>query len=221
MLSHTEENYLKAIYHLAMEDKKEVSTNSISGSMNKKPASVSDMLKKLSQKKLIYYEKYKEITISKEGIKIALQIIRKQHLWEVFLVEKLKFNWDEVYEIAEELKHIKSAQLIERMDEFLHFPQYDPHGNPIPDVNGQIKAKKQILLSQLLPDTDGIVTGVKGSSTSFLKYIDKVGIHLGVKIRVLEKIEFDSSLEIEINNNKTFIVSQKVSDNIFVTEWKQ
>lgn len=220
MLSHTEENYLKAIYHLAVEDKKEVSTNSISGSMNKKPASVSDMLKKLSQKKLIYYEKYKEITISKEGIKIALQIIRKQHLWEVFLVEKLKFNWDEVYEIAEELKHIKSAQLIERMDEFLHFPQYDPHGNPIPDVNGQIKEKKQILLSQLLPDTDGIVTGVKGSSTSFQKYIDKVGIHLGVKIRVLEKIEFDSSLEIEINNNKTFIVSQKVSDNIFVTEWK-
>lgn len=218
MLTYTEENYLKAIYHLSGSGNKEVSTNSISESMSTKPASVSDMLKKLSQKNLINYEKYKGLTITKEGIKTALQVIRKHRLWEVFLVEKLKFNWDEVHEVAEELEHIRSNYLVERMDEFLGFPQYDPHGDPIPDSNGQIKAKNKISLTELPVNTEGIVVGVKESTSSFLKYLDKSGIHLGAKIKVLDKIEFDGSIEIEIDNKKTLIVSQKVSDNIFVTE---
>jgi len=218
MLTYTEENYLKAIYHLAGGGDKEVSTNSISESMNTKPASVSDMLKKLSQKNLINYEKYKGLTITKEGIKTALQVIRKHRLWEVFLVEKLKFNWDEVHEVAEELEHIRSNYLVERMDEFLGFPQYDPHGDPIPDANGQIKAKNKIPLTELSVNNEGIVVGVKESTSSFLKYLDKSGIHLGAKIKVLDKIEFDGSVEIEIDNKITLIVSQKVSDNIFITD---
>ena len=218
MLTYTEENYLKAIFHLSGGGDKEVSTNSISESMSTKPASVSDMLKKLSQKNLINYEKYKGLTITKEGIKTALQVIRKHRLWEVFLVEKLKFNWDEVHEVAEELEHIRSNYLVERMDEFLGFPQYDPHGDPIPDSNGQIKAKNKISLTELPVNNEGIVVGVKESTSAFLKYLDKSGIHLGAKIKVLDKIEFDGSIEIEIDNKKTLIVSQKVSDNIFVTD---
>src|SRR6478752_3743676 len=142
LLSLTEENYLKAIYHLSEDGTIDVSTNAISDALNTKPASVSDMLKKLSQKEVINYIKYQGVSLTPSGRKIALQIIRKHRLWEVFLVEKLKFNWDEVHEIAEQLEHIQSNLLIERLDEFLGFPPFDPHGDPIPNERGEMKAKK-------------------------------------------------------------------------------
>lgn len=218
MLSYTEENYLKAIYHLSEDGKKEVFTNSISEALQTKPASVSDMLRKLSQKDVIHYMKYKGVSITPKGKKAALQIIRKHRLWEVFLVEKLKFNWDEVHEIAEQLEHIQSNLLIERLDEFLGYPVYDPHGDPIPNNKGEIKPKIQIQLSELEVNKKGIVIGLKETSPLFLQYLDKAGIYIGARIKVTDKIEFDGSQEINIDNKKSIIVSHEVAKNIFMTE---
>jgi DtxR family transcriptional regulator, Mn-dependent transcriptional regulator len=168
MLTYTEENYLKAIYHLSDHGKSEVSTNAISDSLKTKPASVSDMLRKLSDKNVINYIKYQGVTLTAKGKKEALQIIRKHRLWEVFLVEKLKFNWDEVHEIAEQLEHIQSKLLIKRLDEFLGFPQHDPHGDPIPNEDGEMTPKKQVSLSEVRVGSQGIVMGLKETSPLFL-----------------------------------------------------
>lgn len=216
MLSFTEENYLKAIYHLSEDGKIDVSTNAISDALNTKPASVSDMLKKLSQKEVINYIKYQGVSLTPSGKKIALQIIRKHRLWEVFLVEKLKFNWDEVHEIAEQLEHIQSNLLIERLDEFLGFPPFDPHGDPIPNERGEMKAKKQTPLSEIDLHNQGKVIGLKETSPLFLQYLDKAGIYIGAKIKVMDKIEFDGSLEILIDNKKTILVSSEVAKNILI-----
>jgi DtxR family transcriptional regulator, Mn-dependent transcriptional regulator len=218
MLSLAEENYLKAIYHLSDHGKEGVSTNSISEVLKTKPASVSDMLKKLSQKEVINYVKYQGVTLTEHGKKTALQVIRKHRLWEVFLVEKLKFNWDEVHEIAEQMEHIQSTLLIERLDDFLGHPAYDPHGDPIPDSSGRIKAKSQIGLADAKVGSNGIVVGLKETSPLFLQYLDKAGIYIGAKLKLLDKIEFDLSMEIQIDNKKTFIVSNEVAKNIFITD---
>lgn len=218
MLSLAEENYLKAIYHLSDHGKDGVSTNSISEVLKTKPASVSDMLKKLSQKEVINYVKYQGVTLTEMGKKTALQVIRKHRLWEVFLVEKLKFNWDEVHEIAEQMEHIQSKLLIERLDEFLGHPAYDPHGDPIPDESGRIKAKSQICLAESKVGSHGIAIGLKETSPLFLQYLDKTGIYIGAKIKLIDKIEFDLSLEIQIDNKKTIIVSSEVAKNIFITD---
>ncbi|MBO9703201.1 MAG: metal-dependent transcriptional regulator [Sporocytophaga sp.] len=217
-LSFTEENYLKAIYHLSEDGKIDVSTNAISDALNTKPASVSDMLKKLSQKEVINYIKYQGVSLTPSGKKIALQIIRKHRLWEVFLVEKLKFNWDEVHEIAEQLEHIQSNLLIERLDEFLGFPPFDPHGDPIPNERGEMKAKKHTPLSETDLHNQGKVIGLKETSPLFLQYLDKAGIYIGAKIKVMDKIEFDGSLEILIDNKKTILVSSEVAKNILIAE---
>jgi DtxR family Mn-dependent transcriptional regulator len=218
MLSLAEENYLKAIYHLSDHGKEGVSTNSISEVLKTKPASVSDMLKKLSQKEVINYVKYQGVTLTDLGKKTALQVIRKHRLWEVFLVEKLKFNWDEVHEIAEQMEHIQSTLLIERLDEFLGHPAYDPHGDPIPDESGRFKAKSQICLSEVKVGRQGIAVGLKETSPLFLQYLDKTGIYIGAKIKLIDKIEFDLSIEIQIDNKKTIIVSNEVAKNIFITD---
>jgi len=218
LLSFTEENYLKAIYHLSEDGKIDVSTNAISDALNTKPASVSDMLKKLSQKEVINYIKYQGVSLTPSGQKIALQIIRKHRLWEVFLVEKLKFNWDEVHEIAEQLEHIQSNLLIERLDEFLGFPPFDPHGDPIPNERGEMKAKKHTPLSETDLHNQGKVIGLKETSPLFLQYLDKAGIYIGAKIKVMDKIEFDGSLEILIDNKKTILVSSEVAKNILIAE---
>jgi DtxR family Mn-dependent transcriptional regulator len=218
MLSLAEENYLKAIYHLSDHGKDGVSTNSISEVLKTKPASVSDMLKKLSQKEVINYVKYQGVTLTDHGKKTALQVIRKHRLWEVFLVEKLKFNWDEVHEIAEQMEHIQSTLLIERLDEFLGHPAYDPHGDPIPDESGRFKAKSQICLSEAKVGSHGIAIGLKETSPLFLQYLDKAGIYIGAKIKLIDKIEFDLSIEIQIDNKKTIIVSNEVAKNIFITD---
>lgn len=218
MLSFAEENYLKTIYHLSEEVDGAVSTNAIAESLNTKAASVTDMIKKLSNKGVLSYQKYRGVHVSETGKKAALQVIRKHRLWETFLVDKLKFNWDEVHEVAEQLEHINSALLIKRLDEFLAYPKYDPHGDPIPDENGEFKAKPQIALNHVKVDTTGIIVSVKDTSNAFLKYLDKIGIYLGAKIKILEKVDFDGSLEIQIDNKKTVFISKEVSENIWITD---
>jgi len=216
-LSFAEENYLKAIYHLSDGGKQSVSTNAISEVLKTKPASVSDMIRKLAAKGVIDYKRYHGVQISKDGKKNALAIIRKHRLWEVFLVEKLKFNWDEVHDIAEQLEHIHSTLLISRLDEFLGYPQFDPHGDPIPDKDGMIQTRPRVPLSRLEPGESGKLTSVNDSSDPFLRYLDKLNISIGCSIHIVEKHEFDGSLEILIDEkNKTF-VSSTVAENLLVT----
>jgi len=217
MLSFAEENYLKAIYHLSDGGRNSVSTNSISDSLKTKPASVSDMIRKLNNKGVITYEKYRGVNISETGKTQALEIIRKHRLWEVFLVEKLKFNWDEVHEIAEQLEHIRSPLLISRLDEFLAYPQYDPHGDPIPDKNGIIHTKPRVALSKLNSGESGKLISVNDTNDLFLKYLDKVKISIGCQILVKEKFEYDGSLEIMINNQFKLSISETVADNLLIS----
>jgi DtxR family Mn-dependent transcriptional regulator len=218
MLTFTEENYLKAIYHISQNGNHEVSTNAISDCLQTKPASVTDMLRKLAQKNVINYIKYQGVTLTNMGRKEALQIVRKHRLWEVFLVEKLKFNWDEVHEIAEQLEHIQSKLLIKRLDEFLGFPQHDPHGDPIPNEEGEMSAKKQICLSEVAVNSHGIVISLKETSPLFLQYLDKLNIYIGAKLKITDRIEFDSSLEIQIDGKKSVTISNEIAKNIMVTD---
>ena len=218
MLSYTEENYIKAIYHLSDNEGEGALTNTISEALATKPASVTDMLKKLANKELVNYKKYQGVTLTKTGRAHALMVIRKHRLWEVFLVEKLKFNWDEVHDIAEQLEHIQSTHLIEKLDEFLGFPVYDPHGDPIPSEEGKLIRKKTALLSEVKDGFTGEVANLKETSTSFLKYLDKIGIKIGSKVSVNSIIEFDSSMEISIDQKKLRLnISNDVAKNIFVT----
>jgi DtxR family transcriptional regulator, Mn-dependent transcriptional regulator len=215
-LTYAEENYLKAIYHISEAGKKGVSTNDIAAAMQTKPASVSDMLIKLSDKKVIEYRKYYGVHITEEGKKYALQTIRKHRLWEVFLVEKLHFTWDEVHEVADELEHIKSGILIQRLDEYLGYPKFDPHGDPIPDEYGDVKAKPRLPLSEIEINGTGQIVAVKDSSAAFLRYLDKVGAYIGARIKVLDKVEFDGSVEILVDNKKNIFMSKEVAGNVLV-----
>jgi DtxR family Mn-dependent transcriptional regulator len=217
-LTYAEENYLKAIYHLSEGGKKGVSTNDISGEMKTKPASVSDMLRKLGDKAVIEYRKYYGVHITEEGKKIALQTIRKHRLWEVFLVEKLKFSWDEVHEVADELEHIKSRILIQRLDEYLGFPKFDPHGDPIPDEYGDVRSRPRMPLNELELHMAGQIVAVKDSSAAFLRYLDKVGAYIGARIKVTDKVEFDGSIEILVDNKKSIFMSKDVAGNILVLQ---
>lgn len=218
MLSLSEENYLKCIYHLSKDGKEEVSTNAIAEQMNTKPASVTDMIRKLDKKGVLLYKKYQGVSLSPQGLAEALYVVRKHRLWEVFLVEKLKFHWDEVHDIAEQLEHIKSPLLIDRLDKFLGSPQYDPHGDPIPDENGSFKTKNLMSVSEMEIDMAGTIMAVKDTDAKFLKYLDKLGAYLGARIKVVEKIEFDGSMEIVIDNKRTVFISKEVSHNILIAE---
>jgi len=215
-LTSAEENYLKAIYHLSEGGKKGVSTNDVSAEMKTKPASVSDMLRKLGEKEVIEYRKYYGLHITEEGKKLALQTIRKHRLWEVFLVEKLKFSWDEVNEVADDLSHVKSKVLIQRLDEYLGFPKFDPHGDPIPDEYGDVRARPRQLLNELDLGSTGQIVAVKDSSPAFLRYLDKVGAYIGARIKVMDKTEFDGSVEILVDNKKSIFMSKDVAGNILV-----
>lgn len=215
MLTQTEENYLKAIFNLETAAAKAVSTNLLSEKMKIKASSVTDMVKKLAEKEFINYKKYKGVSLTKKGYKTALKIVRKHRLWEVFLVNKLGYNWDEVHEIAEQLEHINSDSLINKLDTFLDFPAFDPHGDPIPDKNGKIIPHKNFMLSSLKENEQCVVVGVKDSSTSFLKYLNKVSIKLGNVIKVHSIEAFDNSMVIE-NNNVSLTVSHQISKNLFV-----
>ncbi|MBX2894184.1 MAG: metal-dependent transcriptional regulator [Cyclobacteriaceae bacterium] len=215
MLSLTEENYLKAIYHLSEGGSKAVLTNALAEAMSTKAASVTDMIKKLSAKEVITYEKYYGVNVTAKGKSEALMVIRKHRLWETFLVDKLGFAWDEVHEVAEQLEHISSPRLIEKLDEFLGYPKVDPHGDPIPDSKGKIKVQPLIPIDQLPVGFHGKVAAVKDSDSNLLKYLDKIGARPGIKIKVLGKEEYDESMEILINDHRVFI-SKAVSQNILV-----
>jgi DtxR family Mn-dependent transcriptional regulator len=214
MNSQSEEDYLKALYHLEM-DFDSVSTNSIADYLDMKPSSVTDMLKKLAEKKFINYQKYKGTSLTKKGKLIALSIIRKHRLWETFLVDKLGFGWDQVHIIAEQLEHIKSEELIENLDNFLGNPKYDPHGDPIPNKEGEIEKMNQKVLVELKALQKGIITGVKKGTASLLNYLDKEKVKLGDSIKVIEILEFDGTYIVEINKRKlTF--SEKICQNLLL-----
>ena len=211
----SEENYIKVIYHLSLVSPKGVNTNAIAGMLETKASSVTDMLKKLSEKELVAYQKYQGVTLTEKGFLSAKMIVRKHRLWEVFLVEKLDFPWDEVHDIAEQLEHIKSEQLINKLANFLGNPTKDPHGDPIPDADGNIVTIEKVLLSELLQDQTGICVGVKDSSAAFLKYLDTNKIALGSEITLLAKEDFDLSLKISADK-KEMVISNKIASNLFV-----
>jgi DtxR family transcriptional regulator, Mn-dependent transcriptional regulator len=211
----SEENYLKVIYHVSLVAPKGVSTNAIAGMLDTKASSVTDMLKKLADKNLVSYQKYQGVTLTDEGLHKAKMIVRKHRLWEVFLVEKLQFSWDEVHEIAEELEHIQSEPLIDKLDAFLGFPAFDPHGDPIPNAKGVINKVEKELLSEANLNQMYTCVGVKDSSTEFLQYLDKQQIALGSSIKILEKEPFDETLLLEIDGKK-LTISNKIATNLYI-----
>ncbi|MBI4945593.1 MAG: metal-dependent transcriptional regulator [Bacteroidetes bacterium] len=215
----TEENYLKEIYKIAEEGDDYITTNDIARKINTKAASVTDMLRKLSAKKLIRYKKYYGVALTDRGKKIALSIIRRHRLWEMFLVKTLKFKWDEVHDVAEQLEHIRSEKLIQHMDEFLSFPKFDPHGDPIPDVNGKINFSKEksIPLSEAKHDKNCEVTGVADHSVAFLQLLDKSGIAPGCKIKIKTMESYDKSLSLLLNGKKQLHISNQIAKNILVS----
>jgi len=214
-MTRAEENYIKTIFHLGGNDSQLISTNAIAAEMETKPSSVTDMAKKLADKKLLNYVRYQGVSLTTLGIKTALSIIRRHRLWEVFLVKKLDFTWDEVHEVAEQLEHIKSEKLIDKIDELLDFPKYDPHGDPIPSKSGEFLERDKQLLSELNIGAHGICVGVKDTSAAFLKFLDKNHIALGNEISVLEKEAFDDSLLIKISNRELQI-SNQIATNLYV-----
>lgn len=216
-LSFTEENYLKAIYSLCERtDTFDTSTNEIAEKINTKPPTVSDMLRKLAEKKLVTYEKYKRVQLTKSGRQMAIQVIRKHRLWEVFLHDKLQFTWDKVHEVAEQLEHIQSEELVARLEKFLGFPEYDPHGDPIPSANGELNQAKRIILSDVDEGKTCHVVGVKDSSSAFLQYLQQLNIGIGTRIKVVERIRYDGSLNISMKRGQQTAVSKKFADNVLV-----
>jgi len=217
-LSLTEENYIKAIFQIGTTPESNVSTNALADSLQTKPATVSDMIKKLSHKKLIFYEKYKGVTLSASGAKEALKIIRKHRLWEVFLVNHLNFKWDQVHEIAEQLEHIKSSELVNRLDDFLGNPTIDPHGDPIPDANGQVQLGPSKLLSEMTSYENGIIVGVKNEDPLLLQHLDKINIRLGLHIEVIEVNDFDQSMQVKLADLGTLFLSEKITSQILIAK---
>jgi DtxR family Mn-dependent transcriptional regulator len=216
MLSYTEENYLKALLKITFDnDNTEVGTNELANILAVKPATANDMLKKLKEKGLVEYEKYGKISLSTIGRKNAIEILRKHRLWETFLYEKFEFSWDEVHEVAEQLEHIQSTKLIDKLDKFLDFPEFDPHGDPIPNNKGEIKVRFKKTLSDVGVGNSCTMVAVKDNSSSFLQYVVKVGLGINNKIKVVSKQDYDALLVIEVNGIQSS-VSQKFAENIFV-----
>ena len=210
-----EENYLKTIFHLERKLNSDVSTNALAERMQTRASSVTDMMQKLADKKMLVYKKYKGVQLTEKGKKAAAYVVRKHRLWEVFLVDKLKFDWDEVHDIAEQMEHIKSVELIKRLDVFLGHPDFDPHGDPIPDKEGNIKKAEKRLLSELIKNQTGICVGVKESSPEYLQYLDKKKISIGTKINVLGKEFFDGSMMIQVERDQ-FFISKQIAENLYV-----
>ena len=216
MATQTEEDYIKAIFKITEKNQGAANTNAIAKYLSTSAASVTDMLKRLSEKDYFHYEKYKGVYLTSKGIKMATKLIRKHRLWEVFLAENLKFSWDEVHEIAEQLEHIKSDTLIDRLDEYLGYPKYDPHGDPIPNADGKFTLRSQSALTDLQPGDKGVVVGVREHDTQFLRYLNSLSIELGTHIEIKERIEFDHSVKILINGTDKATLSLKAGKNIFV-----
>ena len=216
MVTLSEENYLKAIYHLGKQGTVAVSTNAIAEKIETKASSVTDMIKKLADKNLANYVKYQGVSLTNEGRLAAALVIRKHRLWEVFLVDKLNFSWDEVHDVAEQLEHIKSLKLVNELDAFLGHPTHDPHGDPIPDKDGNCSTIKSINILEIEEGKEGVLSFVKDSSDVFLKYLNKNNLALGDTIKVLDFEPFDRSLSIETNSKK-MVISNDVAQNLYLT----
>lgn len=211
----SEENYIKTIFHLQETDEM-VTTNELAAELKTKPASITDMMKKLKAKKLLHYQPYQGFKLSVEGKRVALSIIRRHRLWEFFLAEKLKFTWDEVHEVAEQLEHVSSKKLIDKLDEFLGFPRTDPHGDPIPDANGKIEQSKKICLTEMPLNAACVVTNVKNQSSAILELLEHKNITIGTKLEVKKKFSFDDSMEIKTTRQPAFTISKQLAEIIFV-----
>jgi DtxR family Mn-dependent transcriptional regulator len=217
MASNTEENYLKALFQITIESgsKMEAGTNEIAAHLGVKPATVNDMLKKLKAKKLIQYEKYGKSSLTKSGKKIAIEVVRKHRLWETFLFQKLAFSWDEVHVVAEQLEHIQSKKLIDKLDAFLDYPAFDPHGDTIPNAKGELAITiKKTLLEEKIGHQCKMI-GVKDNSAAFLQYVNKLGLSINQTIKVVSRQPFDDLIEIEVNK-KINSISPKFAENIIV-----
>lgn len=213
----SEENYLKAIYNIGrLSANEKISPTAIAEALGNNPASVVDMIKKLVDKKLISYEKTKGVKFTDKGRKAALLIVRKHRLWEVFLHDKLYYTWDEIHEIAEQLEHIQHPELADRLDKYLGFPQFDPHGDPIPKSNGEIPPTSTTTLEEIEVGKKCTVVGVKDTSTPFLQYLKQLNVGIGTKISVMERIAYDGSVIIKIGTGNNTTVSRKFSENILV-----
>lgn len=215
----SQEDYIKAIYKLQERSSNEfISTNSIAKELGTAAASVTEMVKKLTKKDLLQHVKYQGVKLSNTGRNLALKIIRKHRLWEVFLFEKLGFNWDEVHDIAEQLEHIQSTELTNKLDAFLGFPERDPHGDPIPDKKGKFKKSEQVLLCNMKEKSQGTFMGLIDSSDDFLKYLDDIKLPLGTHIEVIRKFPFDNSIEVKLNKKKKLTLSSQVAINLRINE---
>ena len=211
----TEENYIKAIYHL-QQPAGSVTTNQLSASLHTKPATVTDMLKKLKAKKLLHYEPYKEFQLSADGKKVALTIIRRHRLWEYFLVEKLAFGWNEVHEVAEELEHVGSKKLVDKLDAFLAFPKFDPHGDPIPDSNGKMSIIQQICLTELPLNKPAQVVSVGNQAGELLELLSHKSISIGTRLEIKKRFAFDGSVEVKVKNLTPVNISEQLAKVLFV-----
>ncbi len=218
MLSFTEENYLKCIFKLTEKTNHRVSTNAIAKVTGSSAASVTDMLKKLAEKELVDYARYKGVHLSPTGRHIATQLVRKHRLWEVFLVDKLGFSWDEVHDIAEELEHIKSDLLIERMDQFLGLPKFDPHGDPIPTASGKFTIRQQVPMNKASQGQRLVVLGVQEHSKAFLRYLDNLSIHIGTQLVIQEKNSFDQSMKVLIDDKHSQLLGEHICKKLLVNE---
>jgi DtxR family Mn-dependent transcriptional regulator len=215
--SASRENYLKAIFHLQQEQGL-VTTNALAAALKTRPASVTDMLKKLKEQKLLIYERYRGFKLNNEGRKAAVQVIRKHRLWEFFLVKKLQFGWDEVHEIAEELEHISSRALIDRLDAFLGYPATDPHGDPIPDSQGRIQVRRQVPLADLPLNKPVQVSGIASQTPEMLEILQHNHIRLGTRLEIRKKFPFDDSLEVKVRNRPPVTLSARVAKNVLVND---
>lgn len=215
-LTQTEENYIKEIFKLSEKTEGYIATNAIADAKETSAASVTDMVKKLAQKGYVEYIRYKGSQLTEQGNEVAKALIRKHRLWEVFLVKQLNFNWDEVHDIAEQLEHVQSEALTERLDAYLEFPKLDPHGDPIPDAKGNITYTPAVNLTELNTGQTAVVVGVNDHSNPFLHYLDKLEIALGVHVKVLEIYSFDNSRHIVINDTKEMVISHQIAQNLYV-----
>ncbi|HMG07721.1 MAG TPA: metal-dependent transcriptional regulator [Mucilaginibacter sp.] len=216
MYTLSEENYLKSIYRLAQQTNFKITPTAIAESLGNNPASVVDMIRKLTEKQLIAYDKKNGVKLTAQGLKDAVLIVRRHRLWEVFLLEKLGYHWDEIHDIAEELEHISNATLADRLDKFLGFPEYDPHGDPIPKANGKVPKPYSVTLTDLKSGDACRVAAVRDTSSPFLQYLQKLDIGIGTRIQLIEKIPFDNSLVISISGKENTTVSQKFGENILI-----
>ena len=217
MLSYTEENYLKALLQLTLEEdaKQEAGTNELAAYLGVKPATATAMLKKLKEKKLIDYEKYGKISLTAEGRRSAIEVLRKHRLWETFLYEKMEFTWDEVHEVAEQLEHIQSQKLVNKLDKLLGYPEFDPHGDPIPNAEGEIKLRSKKTLAEVSVGSSCTMVAVKDNSAPFLQYVVQLGLGINNKIKVLDRQHYDAMMEIEVDGKRS-TVSPKFANNIYV-----